>query len=55
MNGGMILALAIALPVYLVRTRGWRRGSLATLAAAAIFAIVLGLGELGERLGERLG
>ena len=51
MNGAMIVLLAIALPVYLLRSRGWKRGALATLAAAGAAAVSLGLGELGERLG----
>jgi len=54
MNGGVILAAIIALPIYFVRSRGWQRGALATLAALAVFAITLGLGELGEWLGRQL-
>lgn len=55
MNGGVIAAAIIALPVYFVRSRGWKGGALATLAALAVFAVSLGLGELGEWLGMRLG
>lgn len=54
MNGGVLAAAVIALPIYFVRTRGWKRGALATLAAAAFFGITLALGELGEWLGMRL-
>src|SRR5262244_1408799 len=33
MNGGIIAVAVIALPVYFVRTRGWKRGAVATLLA----------------------
>jgi len=48
MNGGMLLVMAIAMPIYLVRSRGWKRGLLATALAAACAAVSFGLGELGE-------
>jgi hypothetical protein len=51
MNGGVVAAAIIALPVYFVRSRGWKRGALATLAALAVFVVSLGLGSLGEWLG----
>jgi hypothetical protein len=54
MNGGVLAAAIVALPIYFVRSRGWKRGALATLAALAVFGITLALGELGEWLGTRL-
>lgn len=54
MNGGVIAAAIIALPIYFVRSRGWRRGTLATLGALAVFGVTFVLGELGEWLGTRL-
>jgi len=51
MNGGIVALAIVALPIYFVRTRGWRRGAIATAFALGIFAILLGLGELGEWLG----
>ncbi len=54
MNAGVLFAAIIALPVYFVRSRGWKRGALATLAALVVFAATLALGELGEWLGMRL-
>ena len=54
MNGGVIVAAIIALPIYFVRSRGWKRGALTTLVALAVFAVTLGLGEAGEWLGMRL-
>jgi hypothetical protein len=54
LNGGVIIAAIIALPIYFVRSRGWKRGGLATLVALAFFGVLLALGELGERLGFAL-
>jgi hypothetical protein len=55
MNGGMLLAAVVAMPVYFVRSRGWRRGALATAVAIGVFALLLGLGEAGEWLGKKMG
>ena len=52
MNGGMLLVLAVAMPIYLVRSRGWKRGAIAIAVAAAIFVVLLGLGEAGEWLAK---
>jgi hypothetical protein len=54
MNGGVIVAAVVALPIYFVRSRGWKRGLAATLVALAFFAVTLALGELGEWLGGAL-
>lgn len=54
MNGAMLLVMALAMPVYFVRSRGWKRGALATLVAVAFAAISFGLGEAGEVLGSLL-
>ena len=51
MNVGIVAASLLAFPVYFVRSRGWRRGMVATLFAAGFLAITLALGELGERIG----
>ena len=53
MNAGILVLAIVAFPIYFVRTRGWKRGAMATLLAAGFFAILLGLGELGEWIGER--
>ena len=55
LNGGMLLAAVVAMPVYFVRSRGWQRGALATAVAIAVFALLLGLGEAGEWLGKKMG
>jgi len=54
MNGGVLAVAIVALPVYFVRSRGWRRGAVAILLAALFFALLLALGEAGERAGALL-
>jgi hypothetical protein len=54
MNAGVIVAAVIALPVYFVRSRGWKRGALATALALVALGVTLGLGELGELAGGAL-
>jgi hypothetical protein len=55
MNGGMLLVLAVALPIYFVRSRGWKRGAIATAIAIVVALLGLGLGEAGEWLGKKMG
>src|SRR5215470_14530421 len=55
MNGGMLLLTAVAMPIYLVRSRGWKRGAPAVLIAVVLFAVLYGLGEAGEWLGKKMG
>ena len=55
MNGGMLLAVVVALPVYFVRSRGWKRGAIAVAVAIGLFLVLLGLGELGELLAKKMG
>jgi hypothetical protein len=54
MNGGIILAAIVALPIYFVRTRGWKKGALASLAAIAFLGLSLGLEAVGEHIGSLL-
>jgi hypothetical protein len=51
MNVGIVAVSVLAFPVYFIRSRGWRRGSVATLFAAGFLAFTFALGELGERIG----
>lgn len=51
MNAGVLVVAAIALPIYFIRSRGWRRGGRATGMAAVFLLGCFLLGELGERLG----
>jgi peptidoglycan/LPS O-acetylase OafA/YrhL len=55
MNAAMLAAAVVALPIYLLRSRGWRRGTIAIGIAALYLALTFGLGELGELLGTKLG
>jgi hypothetical protein len=55
MNGGMLLVMALAMPIYLVRSRGWKRGAIATAVAIGVFLLLLGLGELGEWSAKKMG
>jgi hypothetical protein len=53
MNAGVLVMAIIALPVYFVRTRGWRRGATTIALAAAFLLLTFLLGEAGEWLGGR--
>jgi hypothetical protein len=55
MNGGMLLVMALAMPIYLVRSRGWKRGGIAIAVAAGVFLVLLGFGEAGEWLAKKMG
>jgi hypothetical protein len=55
MNAGVIAVAVIALPVYFIRSRGWKRGAIATAIGFLVLGITLLLGELGERIGVALG
>jgi hypothetical protein len=54
MNAGVLILAAIALPVYFVRTRGWKRGGSTIAIAAAFLLLTLLLAEAGEWLGNWL-
>jgi hypothetical protein len=54
MNAGVVAVSIVALPVYFVRSRGWKSGAIATVLALLVFAVTLGLAEVGERLGGLL-
>jgi len=54
MNAGVLLLAVVALPVYFIRSRGWRRGT-RTIALALLFlGLTLALGEAGEWVGAAL-
>jgi len=54
MNVGIGLVAIIALPIYLVRSRGWRRGGRAIALGAAFTGLLYLLEWLGEWIGENL-
>lgn len=45
---------AIALPVYFVRSRGWKRGAIATAVALGVLGGLYLVELLGERTGSAL-
>jgi hypothetical protein len=51
MNAGMLVMVVIALPVYLIRSRGWKPGGVAIAIAGAFLLLMLGLETAGEYLG----
>jgi hypothetical protein len=54
MNAGVLLLAVAALPIYFIRSRGWRRGARAIALAALFLGATFALGEAGERLGTFL-
>ena len=52
MNVGLAAAAIVALPIYFVRSRGWRRGGVAIALAAAFTGGLYLVEWLGESLGE---
>jgi hypothetical protein len=53
-NAGVIALAIVALPVYFIRSRGWKRGGLYILMMAGVLAVSLGLEELGEGIGTAI-
>jgi hypothetical protein len=54
MNAGVLILAAVALPIYIIRSRGWKRGAKAIGIALLFLGATFVLGELGERLGAAL-
>jgi hypothetical protein len=54
MNVGVVAVSIVALPIYFIRSRGWKRGAITTVLAAAFLGLTLALGEAGERIGAAL-
>ena len=55
MNVGIAAVLIVALPAYLVRSRGWREGGIAVAIATAFAGMLYLLEWLGESLGQAMG
>jgi hypothetical protein len=53
-NAGVIALAIVALPVYFVRSRGWKRGSFFILMMAVALAISIALEEAGEVIGAAI-
>jgi hypothetical protein len=54
LNAGVLILAAVALPIYFIRSRGWKRGAMAIGVALLFLAGTFVLAELGERLGAAL-
>jgi hypothetical protein len=54
MNAGVVAAVVVALPIYFVRTRGWKRGAISTAKGIAVVAGMWLLDMLGEAIGKAL-
>ena len=54
LNAGVLVFAALALPIYLVRSRGWKRGGMAILWALVFLGVMLLLETAGEWLGSLL-
>lgn len=54
LNAGVLVFAALALPIYLVRSRGWKRGGMAILWALVFLGVMLLLETAGEWLGSSL-
>jgi hypothetical protein len=51
MNVGVVALTILALPVYFIRSRGWKRGSIAIVLAVLVLLGTFALSELGEAIG----
>ena len=54
LNAGVIALALVALPIYFIRSRGWRRGGLTTAVALAFLAGTFALEWLGEAIGSAI-
>src|SRR5882724_7172548 len=54
LNVGVIALAIIALPVYFIRSRGWKRGGVICLYALGVVGVLYLLETLGEFIGEAI-
>jgi hypothetical protein len=52
MNVGVVAVAILALPVYFIRSRGWKRGSFSIVKGIVVVAAITLLGMLGEWIGK---
>jgi hypothetical protein len=52
LNVGVAALAIVALPVYFVRSRGWKRGGIVSLYALGLLGVLYLLEMLGESIGE---
>jgi CDP-diglyceride synthetase len=53
-NIGVVAISVLALPIYFVRSRGWVRGAVATLALLGVIIAVAALAYAGGRIGRSI-
>lgn len=51
MNAGVLILAAVALPIYFLRSRGWKRGGIAIVWAIVFLGVMFVLETAGEWLG----
>ena len=51
MNAGVLILAAVALPIYFLRSRGWKRGGIAIVWAVVFLGVMFVLETAGEWLG----
>lgn len=54
MNAGVVALAIVALPIYFIRTRGWKKGSISILKGIVVVAAITALGAAGEWIGKAL-
>ena len=54
-NIGVAVLSIVALPVYFIRSRGWRHGALASAVGFGVLLVAEVLSYLGELAGHRIG
>lgn len=54
LNVGVAALVIVALPVYFVRSRGWKRGGVISLYALGVLGVLYLLETLGEVIGEAI-
>ncbi|HTM61102.1 MAG TPA: hypothetical protein VL199_12140 [Burkholderiales bacterium] len=54
MNAGVLILAAVALPIYFLRSRGWKRGGIAIVWAIVFLGVMFVLETAGEWLGGYL-
>jgi hypothetical protein len=54
MNAGVIALAIVALPIYFIRSRGWKRGSLFVLMFVVAVAVTFVLEWIGEEIGPMI-
>jgi hypothetical protein len=54
MNAGVVALAVVALPIYFIRSRGWKKGSISILKGIVVVAAITALGAAGEWIGKAL-